>query len=538
MHSTRLTHRLRFALVLLVGTAASATACGKDFLVEDPPHIIVAENLYNSLAGFEAGINGLYAQVRRERQGIDGLNQLMGTQWVIGTDNGYANFVSTNERIFNEWGIRNISTASIYNDVWAWLYQMINGANTIIGRADNPSIGWSETDKNRILGEAHFIRAWAYRHLRYSFGPVPLNLTESSGSNIKTDWVRAPIAEVDKQIETDLLFAEANLPETSTNPGKLTKAVAQHYLAELYLAMDDPAMAEAKASAVINSGLYQLITSRYGVEAAKPGVPFMDQFKDGNANRNQGNTEALWVWQWEQNVLGGGMNIMRRYWVNRYYNNRGIAVSVDNGGRGIGRLNPTTWALSIYEPTDDRGSYHAVRKFYLYNDPANLPTGKQLGDTLKMRTTALERMSDALWPSTRKWDWADPLNPNIDEQYNDQPYVRLADTYLLLAEAQFKQDNLDGAATTLNIVRARANATPITAADVTLDFILDERSRELLNEENRRETLVRTHTVLARVKAHNGLAGPVIVARDTIFPIPQSVIDANTGRPMEQNPGY
>jgi hypothetical protein len=538
MRNTRLKTRLRFALVLFAGTAASATACGKDFLVEDPPHIIVAENLYTSLSGFEAGINGLYAQVRRERQGINGLNDLMETLWVIGTDNGWGNFVSTAERVPNEYGIRNISTAGGFNDVWAWLYQMINGANTIIGRAENPAIGWSEADKNRILGEAHFIRGWAYRHLRYTFGPVPLNLTESNGSNIKTDWVRAPITEVNAQIETDLLFAEANLPATSTNPGKLTKAVAQHYLAELYLDMDNPVKAEEKATAVINSGLYSLVTTRYGVEASQPGVPFMDQFKDGNANRNQGNTEALWVWQWQQNVLGGGMNIMRRYWVNRFYNNRGILVALDNGGRGIGRLSPTTWALSIYEPTDDRGSLYAIRKFYLYNDPTNLPAGKRVGDTLKTRTLAVERASDALWPSTRKWDWVDPLNVNIDEQYNDQPYLRLADTYLLLAEAQFKQNNLIGAAASLNIVRARARATPITAAQVTLDFILDERSRELLTEEERRETLVRTHTLLARVKAHNGFSGPLIVARDTIFPIPQTVIDANTGRPMEQNPGY
>jgi hypothetical protein len=161
MRNTRLKTRLRFALVLFAGTAASATACGKDFLVEDPPHIIVAENLYTSLSGFEAGINGLYAQVRRERQGINGLNDLMETLWVIGTDNGWGNFVSTAERVPNEYGIRNISTAGGFNDVWAWLYQMINGANTIIGRAENPAIGWSEADKNRILGEAHFIRGWA-----------------------------------------------------------------------------------------------------------------------------------------------------------------------------------------------------------------------------------------------------------------------------------------------------------------------------------------------------------------------------------------
>ena len=72
--------------------------------------------------------------------------------------------------------MRNTPSASIYNDIWAWLYQMINGANTIIGRSDNADIAWAPEDKARIVAEARFIRAWAYRHLVYSFGPVPISL--------------------------------------------------------------------------------------------------------------------------------------------------------------------------------------------------------------------------------------------------------------------------------------------------------------------------------------------------------------------------
>ena len=66
---------------------------------------------------------------------------------------------------------------------------------------------------------------------------------------------------------------------------------------------------------MINSGVYKLITARYGVNATQPGVAFMDQFKDGNANRSQGNTEALWVFQYARDVPGGGLSIMRRTWV-------------------------------------------------------------------------------------------------------------------------------------------------------------------------------------------------------------------------------
>jgi hypothetical protein len=318
--------------------------------------------------------------------------------------------------------------------------------------------------------------------------------------------------------------------------GKLVKAVAQHYLAELYLEMDDPAKAEEKASAVINSGLYALITQRYGVNASQPGVPFMDQFVDGNSNRNQGNTETLWTFQLDRDLEGGGLNIMRREWVDRYYTLKGIDAAA-YGGRGIGRLAPTKWAINLYEPQDDRGSEYAIRKYLIYNNAATLPKGKALGDTLRLAWN-LETTNDPLWPSPRKWDWVNDVDPTGGFQYNDQSYLRLAETYLLLAEAQFKQNKLDEAAQTLNVVRARAHASLITAADVTLDFILDERSRELLSEEHRRYTLLRTHTWMERTRLHNPLTAPFITARDTLLPIPQAVIDANLGHPMAQNPGY
>ncbi|MEP6508085.1 MAG: RagB/SusD family nutrient uptake outer membrane protein, partial [Gemmatimonadales bacterium] len=135
-------------------------------------------------------------------------------------------------------------------------------------------------------------------------------------------------------------------------------------------------------------------------------------------------------------------------------------------------------------------------------------------------------------------DWADPNDVTGDAQYEDQPYIRVAETYLLLAEAQMKRGNTAGAAATINILRARAGATPITAGDVTMDFILDERSRELVTEEQRRYTLIRTGTWLTRVKLFNKLAAPVVLARDSLLPIPQAVIDANLTKVMPQNPGY
>jgi len=538
--SNRKNHRWINRLIaagVVIAMGISLSSCKSDFLTESPPHIIVPDNLYTDYAGFEAGLNGLYAQVRSERDGDSGLNGLRNEMWTVGTDNAFSNYVSTTERIFNTWGPLNTSLADAYLSNWTWLYQTINAANTIIVRADNPNVNWTPDQKNEVLAEAKLIRAWCYRHLTYLWGDVPLNLVESSGATIRTDWTRTPKAQVFAQMEQDLLFAEANLPETQSDPGKLVKAVAQHYLAELYLRMGEPDKAETEASAVINSGLYSLITQRYGVTANSPGVPFMDQFVDGNVNRNQGNTEVLWAFQLQENIPGGGENIMRRYWLNRYYSDKGIAVSAANGGRGIGRLAPTAWAINLYEPSDDRGSIYAIRKFYLYNDPTNLPSGKQIGDTLFLHWVT-EKNSDPLWPSTRKWDWTDPLNVNNDGAYGDQPYLRLAQTYLLLAEAQFDRNELGAAANTLNVLRARANASQISAGDVTADFILDEDSRETMCEGDRRYTLLRMGKWLERTRLHNPMAAATVAARDTLYPIPQAVIDANLGAAMAQNPGY
>jgi starch-binding outer membrane protein, SusD/RagB family len=132
----------------------------------------------------------------------------------------------------------------------------------------------------------------------------------------------------------------------------------------------------------------------------------------------------------------------------------------------------------------------------------------------------------------------DPLDVLGNYEGGPHPAVRLAETYLLLAEAQFNQGKLEDAARTLNVVRARANASPITGPQVTLDFILDEYSRELMAEGQRRYTLLRTGKWLERTRKYNPIAGPNVAEHNVLFPIPQAVIDANTGGPIPQNPGY
>ena len=550
-----------------------ASGCKKSYLTETPVAVIAPDNLYVNKSGFESGLYGLYSLWRSERKGINGSsNDMAITPAMIGVDNAYSlrPAAGAPEQVFNDFGVQLNSSDSYIRRVWEWLYQTINAANTIIERSEKLGINWTETEKKQIVGEARLIRAWAYRHLTFLFGDVPLNLRESSGSSIITDWERTPVSQVRKAMEADWLFAEANMSDLPVVEGRASKVVAQHYLAELYLTTGDFQKAKDKALAVTQNTNYSLITARYGTNAAMPGTPFSDMFLDKNSNRSQGNREALWVIQNEYLSAGGDVNIMRRWWVNRYDGIRigtraPLTFSVENGGRGLGRFAVTKYAFSLYEPTDNRGSFYAWRFFYLMNNSSSLPTGNNANisatcavpgyttgptgarigiDTVRLSINCTEPAPNAAtasnWPSIRKWDWApaDPADVQNSSNYNDEIYLRLAETYLVLAEAQLRLGDLAGAAVTLNIIRTRAKATPITEAQVSINFILDERSRELVSEEHRRYTLLRTKTWYDRTKLYNLYAGSKITLRDTILPIPQSVIDANLTKPMPQNAGY
>lgn len=116
--------------------------------------------------------------------------------------------------------------------------------------------------------------------------------------------------------------------------------------------------------------------------------------------------------------------------------------------------------------------------------------------------------------------------------------MRLGETYLLLAEAQFRQGRNADAAASINMIRNRAHATPVQPGEVTLDYILDERARELTAEELRRLTLIRTNTLVSRVRKYNPKVAPTISDFNIHLPIPQSEIDVNKDAVLTQNDGY
>ncbi len=116
--------------------------------------------------------------------------------------------------------------------------------------------------------------------------------------------------------------------------------------------------------------------------------------------------------------------------------------------------------------------------------------------------------------------------------------IRMAETYLLRAEGYLEKGQKQLAADDINVVRERAKATPVTANDITLDYILDERARELSIEENRRKTLVRMNKFVERVRKYNPQDGDYIQDHHKYWPIPQSEIDLNSQGNLKQNKGY
>ena len=105
---------------------------------------------------------------------------------------------------------------------------------------------------------------------------------------------------------SDLAFASENLPGIEEmDDGEISKLAAYHMLAEAYLSINNYQAAINAASVVINDPKTTLMTERFGTRSGEPGDVYWDLFRRGNQNRSSGNTEAIWVAQYEIDVYGG-----------------------------------------------------------------------------------------------------------------------------------------------------------------------------------------------------------------------------------------
>ncbi|MEO5912128.1 MAG: RagB/SusD family nutrient uptake outer membrane protein [Pelobium sp.] len=520
-------------LLIITPFLFSFLSCQKSFLDENSDSAYSPLNTYKNVAGMEAGIAGLQLSVR-EQTTMQNPGQSLIAVFQVGTDVAINGLFGPESEPFENYALLNSEGVAV-SYFWTWAYKVITNANLIIQGAEDDTAVLTTAQRSLYTAEAKFYRAFAYNFLVTLYGPVPL--VDKPLTAPKTDFTRASLESLNTLINDDLIYATANLPniDAVSKSGRINKQAANQLLAEVYLRQGKNDLAELQCMEIINSKKLTLIKARFGVNKSLPGDPFSDMFITGNQRRSSGNTESIWVEEMEYLTPGGSSSLdqHRRVWVPYYSNVAGLLVADSLGGRGVGRLRLSPWVINgLYKTSDMRNSKYNIHRDFYYNDPKNAKFGQKV---IPVPADTLYKIA----PFTTKWNHYISTDPTGNGAYKDITMMRFGETYLLLAEAQMKQKKLGDAAISINVLRSRANAANVNASDITLDFILDERVRELIGEENRRMTLVRTGTLVERAKRLNKEKTLATIKDfNNLWPLPFSEIALNKDAVLEQNIGY
>lgn len=562
-----------WALILLMNVAGCKS--NDDFLKENPETFYTVDNAFSTSAQIDQALVAIYSQIR------DLWANPSEEGWIFvlrgnGTDM-YDVASIRRGATFNNYGLINVDNGTFYN-IYGTYYQMIAKANLALEAAQLPHISFaSEAEKANIIAQARFFRAYAYRNLGELFGGVPLVTTVSKIPQY--DFKRATRAETYQFAIDDLLAAEKDLPETTVSGGRVVKGAAQHYLAELYLALGTQLAIENKASEaqaaftqsisfaskVIDGGTYALMTSRFGARSSETkGNVYWDLFQENNVNYQNGNKESIWALQIDYAAYRAEDGKSKLPYSRTYgavfrdgAKDHLTGTLEDVGGRGIAQMIPTMYTRDdIYADkyaSDMRNSDIVFRRIFNGNVSSSPYFGKPVPWEVLYNGSADANTNtnnkSLVYPisckiATDKYTGiAD--GENMSNLFRDDYFIRLPETILLRAEAKQRSGNKAGAASDINLLRARANASyMVTAADMDDKFnmILDERARELVYEEARWNTLLRMGGTIAVERIRKYAYWPEAKATLTfdynLWPIPQTIIDTNKDVVIEQNPGW
>lgn len=549
-----------FLVLLLLGM----NSCNEDVLDETPLDFISTTNAFNSPEDVEMGVVGLYSFGREWYSAVN--EKYMFVFVSLGTDLAYFGEDPAGGYMSN-WDTDITPTSDLPKRFWTKAFDLVYQANTVIAGIE--SLEWKNEDrKNKYLAEARFFRAFSYRILVTLYGDVPL-VTEPIVTP-KTDFVRAPKADIYNLMEQDFTFAAEKLPISGNEAaaGRLTQGAAWHMLSETYLAQNKFQLAVEAANHVINDYDYDLMRGRFGSQPNLFGTEnvYFDLFTKENHNLSS-NKEAIWVIQNDPDVTGGGFYAGERGFGCAYYRMgntpdgfkafRGDLYDgsytgySDTLGRPVAWTRPTNYtAYEIWGSdwdNDYRNSEACIKRHFYFDNPNSAYDGMEIDWSLyESRSSAFKDTNQYIYPyfmkaAAPKDHYTDLSRAGGGVNHKDVYAIRLAETYLLRAEAYLGLNESGKAAADINEIRERANAKPVSAGDVTIDYILDERARELYTEEWRMLTLMRLGKLVERVREYNNNPGnPGLSIQDyqNLWPIPQTEIDLNTGSVLEQNPGY
>ena len=516
-------------------------SCSEDVLQEEPKDFLAPNNTFVNKSGFEAGLTALYANARETHMTRSREPGLLEKEWEVnygqGADIGYH---IDQKSFITDYSVVNSSNSTVLN-FWRTYYSLVKDANILISRANDESAVWeSDVEKNEIVAQARFFRAYAYRTLTWFWGDVPI--IEEEIKTPKLDFKRNPASEVIDFILEDLKFASQNLPNENPDGARLSKAAADYLLAETYIVKKQWDEAISSVNRILDDSQYDLMRNRFGSMTDKPGDVYWDLFRLGNQDRSSGNKENIFAWQYEFNVDGGHYNAQERAWgpfLERLKTPDNMQAILKNDllGRPVVFIRITPWVENeMWDDFDNdmRNSEFNVKREFVINNPESAFFGEVIEPTE-------DNYVRNMFPYYQKFThpYGHPQGYDTSGRiYTDWYVFRVAGAYLLRAEAYLGKGDLGNAANDINKVRGRAGASPITSAEVDIDYILDERARELLGEEDRRVILNRTGKLLERTKLYNPVSGPTMQDFHNLFPIPQAEIDANKEAELTQNPGY
>lgn len=518
----------KFLLLTLI-SATCIVGCKKDWLKPDPLSFYSPENTLTNVAGMRAALVACARNLRLEWYG-DGapiITELIFSEVAVeGTTDKSGPAQDLNLLITPDANLNSENTNRIG---WFWMegYKGIKYANTVITRIDDAKYA-SEAERNAILGSAYFHRAMRYYRLTNQFGDVPLVLEEVSSPRL--DFYSTKREVILQKMKEDLEFAQKWVQD-NVNKGEVTKGAVNHLLTKVNLALGKFDDAIASANLVINGSPYSLMTTRFGSTKgdASKNVTW-DLHRPENKSLAE-NKEALFL-VIDRQVEGGygtGMSIMRQavpLWdanINTPNGKRGtsnaVGIEIDQVskyGRGIGRCRSTSYhTQAIWNDPNDlrhiKGNWVEMEDL-VYNHPA-LKTSDPTyyGKPIQLLNSKGGLLCTDTIRSYYGWPQYKTFIPDFENSppsggHSDWYVFRLAETYLLRAEAYYWKGDLANAAADINSVRTRAKAASITAAQVTIGTILDERARELYYEEPRKTELTRIAYIFAKTgkTAYNG----------------------------------
>jgi hypothetical protein len=562
---------MRTIAIAIVGICTLSLVGCSNFLTEQNKSNSTADAYYSSVAGYQSLINACYSTLRDVYGGnTNGVINGNVEMFSAGTDLfevGRGNLTSTNNGLGN---YLNLTPADgVVSNFYTTVYKSIKRCNDAI----HYSTGQSPTS----LAEVRFLRAFYYFQLVKQFGDVAL-VTDYLNKPI-SDYPRTPAKDVYSFIISEMESVLPTLPATS-DPGRVNQRVVNHYLALVYLtrgydatlggSASDFTKAISYATAAINN---QGLTLDYEKGVFWPGqdnnseVIFSVQYSAASlATTTSGNAQGSYFGAYlggSDGQIGDGMpyeNTILEPTARLYTllsqdpNDKRFAATFMQQVNGTGT--PASNKISFYSYFKTTPAITNVMYYYPKPGATQADVNSWVAADPTNRTNAV-----VVWPGAGGITWqnstldksfpcikkfSDPsssANFSTTSSTRNIFLARLAETYLIRAEAEINANDPTDAAKDINVVRARAGAAPITPSQATIDYVLDERARELAGEYHRWEDLKRTGRLTTYVPLYNpnvtsasymkGNDGNYKILR----PIPQSAIALN-GVTVTQNPGY